>query len=93
MDTSAIYVCLAALFAFIIPIHEGFKIEVDPSINWEGIADTCKKPFTYISEGVTNKIYNPTKTTIIKAIPFKERFRKWKRTKRIEKITKHKENR
>ena len=57
METSAIYVLLAALFTFVLPIgyfKEEFKIEVDTGLDWGGIADACKKPFTRLSDGVNN---------------------------------------
>ena len=87
--SSAVYVLLAVLVAFILPIDasiEGFKIEVDPSVDWGGIADACKKPFTRLSDGVHNRIFAPTRNALHGAIPFKPFFRRRRRMRKMAKM-------
>ena len=89
METSAIYVLLAALFTFVLPIgyfKEEFKIEVDPSIDWSGMGEMCKKPFHLLSDGIKNRIITPTHNAFYGAIPFKPFFRKRRRMRKIAKI-------
>ena len=88
MEASAIYVLCAALIAFILPMgcfKEGFKIQVDTSLDWNAIANGCKKPFILLSDGITNNIYGPTRRLINGAIPFKPYFRRRSRLRKIAK--------
>jgi hypothetical protein len=84
MEASAVYICLAAIAALLIPMRaprEAFKIEVDPGVQWSNVVSTCKKPFTYVSTGLKNKIYIPAKKLVARSVPFKPYFRKRKRKK------------
>jgi hypothetical protein len=86
MDCFVVYICLAAIAALFLPMRaprETFKIEVEPGVQWSNVVSTCKKPFTYLSNGVKNKIYLPTKEGIARAVPFKPYFRKRKRNKGV----------
>ena len=86
MEYSAVYICIAAIAALLIPMRapqEAFKIEFDPGVQWTNVMSTCKKPFTYLSDNVKSKIYIPTKEGIARAVPFKPYFRKRKRIKML----------
>ena len=86
METSAVYICLAAIAALLIPMRaprEAFKIEVDPGVQWSKVVSMCKKPFTYVSSGVRDRIYLPAKEGLVRAVPFKSHFRKRRRNKMI----------
>ena len=88
MEHSAVYICIAAIAALLIPVHapqEAFKIEFDPGVQWTNVMSTCKKPFAYLSDNVKNKIYVPTKEGLARAVPFKPYFRKRKRIKMLAK--------
>ena len=88
MEASAIYVLCAALIAFLLPMgcfKEGFKIQVDTSLDWNAVANGCKKPFILLSDGITNNIYGPTRRLINGAIPFKPYFRRRRRMRKIAK--------
>jgi hypothetical protein len=89
MEASAIYVLCAVLIAFLLPMSyfkEGFKIQVDTSLDWNTMANGCKKPFVLLSDGITNNIYGPTRRLINGIIPFKPYFRKRRRMSKIAKM-------
>ena len=91
METSAIYVLLAALFTFVLPIgyfKEEFKIEVDTSLDWSGMGEMCKKPFHLLSDSIKDRMVTPTRNAFNGAIPFKPFFRKQRRMRKIAKIEK-----
>ena len=101
MEASAIYVLVAALLAFILPIanfQEGFKIQVESDFDLGAMVDGCKKPFISLSDGIKNRIYRPTRKAIIGVIPFKPYYRRQKRHivgqigRQIERLTKRNRN-
>ena len=86
MEYSVVYICIAAIVALLVPMRapqEAFKIEFDPGVQWTNVMSTCKKPFTYLSDNVKNKIYVPAKEGIARVVPFKPYFRKRKRNKML----------